>query len=180
MRRIGVAGAVAVVAVGIGLVGGTLARAGDDDKRGDASAELSGYQETPSISTAARGRFRAHLDGGRITFQLRYEGLEGGSAIAAHLHFAQRHVAGDVSAFLCGGGSKAACPAGSGGTVEGTIVSTDVIGPAAQGIAPGQFDELVRAIRAGAVYANVHTATYPTGEIRGQLRAGGHDEDDDD
>ena len=29
-----------------------------------------------------------------------------------------------------------------------------------------------RAIRAGAVYANVHTTVYPAGEIRGQLDGG--------
>jgi hypothetical protein len=40
-------------------------------------------------------------------------------------------------------------------------------GPAAQGI---DFGELVRAIRAGATYANVHTEKYPGGEIRTQLR----------
>jgi hypothetical protein len=54
--------------------------------------------------------------------------------------------------------------------VQGTLHAADVIGPAAQGIDPGQFGELVRAIRAGATYANVHTEKYPGGEIRTQLR----------
>ena len=46
----------------------------------------------------------------------------------------------------------------------------NVIGPAAQGIAAGEFAELVRAIRAGATYVNVHTTVHPGGEIRKQLR----------
>src|SRR6267143_1446342 len=46
----------------------------------------------------------------------------------------------------------------------------------AQAIAPGEFAEVVRAIRNGAVYANVHSTLRPGGEIRGQLRA---DEEDD-
>ena len=43
-----------------------------------------------------------------------------------------------------------------------------------QGIAAGEFDELVDAIRAGVTYANVHTATFQTGEIRAQLERGRH------
>ncbi len=79
---------------------------------------------------------------------------------------------GGVSAFLCGGAppasNKPACP--NSGTVTGTIVASDVIGPTAQGISAGEFDELVRAIRAGAIYANVRTDKYPGGEIRGRIQ----------
>ena len=44
-----------------------------------------------------------------------------------------------------------------------------MIGPAGQGIDPGEYGELLRAIRAGATYANVHSSKYATGEIRAQL-----------
>jgi len=40
----------------------------------------------------------------------------------------------------------------------------------AQGIAAGEIAEIIRAMRAGVTYANVHTNKHPTGEIRGQLR----------
>ncbi len=70
--------------------------------------------------------------------------------------------------FLCGGGGKPACPNVS-ATVTGTVVGADVIGPNGQGIAPGQLDEVIRAMRKGLAYANVHTTSFPTGEIRGQL-----------
>src|SRR6266571_1119295 len=36
-------------------------------------------------------------------------------------------------------------------------------------VGTGTFDEAVRAIRAGAVYANVHTTRWAGGEIRGQV-----------
>jgi len=53
--------------------------------------------------------------------------------------------------------------------VTGTITPADVIGPASQGIGAGQFDKLVDAIRAGVTYVNVHTPSFPAGEIRGQI-----------
>jgi hypothetical protein len=46
----------------------------------------------------------------------------------------------------------------------------NVIGPAAQGIAPAEFAELVAATRAGAACVNVHSSKFPAGEIRGQLK----------
>ncbi len=107
-----------------------------------------------------------------IEFELEYEGLEGGNVLFAHIHFGQRHTTGGVSAFLCGGGGKDPCPNSPDGTVEGTITATNVLGPAVQGIAAGELDELVAAIRAGIAYVNVHTATFPAGEIRGQLGKG--------
>ena len=86
-----------------------------------------------------------------------------------HIHLAQRHVPGVVVAFLCGGGGKPPCPS-PGGTVSGTITAADIVGPAEQGIAPGEFGEVVRALRAGATYVNVHSELFPAGEIRGQIR----------
>jgi hypothetical protein len=62
-----------------------------------------------------------------------------------------------------------ACPVG-GGTIHGVIRPADVgAGAAAQGLAAGEFDELVRALRSGATYVNVHSVGHPTGEIRAQL-----------
>ena len=45
-----------------------------------------------------------------------------------------------------------------------------MIGPAAQLVAAGELAELVRAIKAGVTYANVHTTAVASGEIRGQIR----------
>jgi CHRD domain len=91
----------------------------------------------------------------------------------AHIHLGQRATTGGVIAFLCGGQDKPACPDRE-GTVTGVIDAADVSGPADQGIAAGELTEAIRALRAGAVYANVHTEKYRSGEIRGQVGSKGH------
>jgi hypothetical protein len=134
-------------------------------------ADLSGYQEDPAVSTTGHGLFTASIDDNAklIFFELTYAALEGGATLAAHIHFGGRDHNGGVSAFLCGGGDKPPCPPVA-GTITGVIDAADVIGPANQGIEPGSFDELVRAMRAGVTYVNVHTTRWPGGEIRGQIR----------
>jgi hypothetical protein len=58
--------------------------------------------------------------------------------------------------------------------VTGTLRPQDVVGPAGQGIDPGEFGELVQAMRSGVTYANVHSSKYQGGEIRAQLRTRRH------
>ena len=101
----------------------------------------------------------------------------------AHLHFGQRHATGGITVWLCQSADNAApsvaaadtptCPSPS-GTVEGTIKPHQVLAQAGQGFPAGEsgFDALLQALRAGAIYANVHTDRSPGGEIRGQVRHG--------
>jgi hypothetical protein len=160
------------VAGGAAMAGG----GGSDHSRAlTTRATLTGYQEDPLVlSTTGAGRFSARVNaaGTEITYRLRYSGTEG-TVTQAHLHLGGRAQSGGVSAFLCtnlgnGPAGTQACPAAP-GVVEGTLDAADVVGPAGQGIAAGEFAELVRAIRAGAVYVNVHSSLYPGGEIRAQL-----------
>jgi hypothetical protein len=51
----------------------------------------------------------------------------------------------------------------------GVLTADDVVGPSAQGVTAGQFDELINAIRDGSTYVNVHSSLYQGGEIRAQL-----------
>jgi len=74
-----------------------------------------------------------------------------------------------VSVFFCGGPTTPPCTPGS-GSFSGSFTAADVIGPVAQGIAPGELSELIAAIREGQTYVNVHTNKHPGGEIRGQVR----------
>ena len=143
------------------------------------SKRMSGYLEVPSVSTGGRGTIEARIrNGSRIDYKLTYSGLSS-TASQAHIHFGQPSVNGGIAAFLCGGGGKPACPA-TAGSVSGTIVATDVLSVAGQGIAAGEFAELVAAMKAGFTYANVHTATFAGGELRGQVSPSGSGDGDDD
>jgi len=175
------------LAVGVAVVGlagvGTAAIAHD---RSRFNASLTGYEEVPTLSTQGVGSFQASINRGRdeIRYTLSYRGpfdaQAVGSVTQAHIHLGARAVNGGIIAFLCsnlgnGPAGTPACPAE--GTVSGTITPAQVVGPMPQGILPTEFAELVRALRAGAAYANVHTTVNAGGEIRGQI---GADDDDHD
>jgi len=144
---------------------------GDPPNTKQFKATLNGFQENPSVSSTGWGEFEAVLvDDTTLHYVFRYGGLEGGTSLFAHVHFGARTgVNGGVSFFLCGGGTKPTpCPNVE-GTVEGDVTPADVAGPAAQGIEPGSFAEIIRAMQAGHSYANIHTTRWPAGEIRGQI-----------
>ncbi|HEU4770201.1 MAG TPA: CHRD domain-containing protein [Pyrinomonadaceae bacterium] len=142
---------------------------------------LTGYQEVPSVSTTATGEFNARIsnDESRIDWELSYADLEG-AIQQAHIHFGQKGVNGGISVFLCtnlgnGPAGTQPCPAPP-ATISGTILAADVspnipatAAARTQGINTGEIDELIKAIRAGATYVNVHSTLWPGGEIRSQI-----------
>jgi len=144
------------------------------------SARLNGFNEigplsgpTGAILTDATGTVRLDLDKEatppKIAYTLTYTAGFTSPVTVAHIHFGKVHVAGGVIAFFCGGGGKPACPNPS-GSVSGVITGSDVVGPTAQNVTPGDFDALEDALTSNTAYANVHTMKFPAGEIRGQVR----------
>jgi hypothetical protein len=177
--RFRLAAAVGVVAaLAVAIVAIAAAR-GDHGIR----EKLSGYQENPALSTTGHGKFRLTVDrkAQEIHYVLTYGGLES-AATQSHIHFEKKTNNGNIVVFLCsnlgnGPPGTQTCPA-NGGTISGTIRPADVgAGAAAQGIAAGEFDEFVQAIKVGATYVNVHSVDRPGGEIRAQLVRGNHDKD---
>ncbi len=170
-----------VVAVGVAAAvtaAGNAATAGRDDPGGGRDTlreQLTGYQEDPLVlSTNGSGQVVVKINdrAQEISYRLSYAGLEG-SVTQAHIHFGGTAQSGGIVVFLCSNlpnppAGTQACPAAP-ATVSGTITPSNIIGPAAQGIAAGEFAEFVAAIRAGTTYANVHSTLYPGGEIRAQL-----------
>ncbi|MFE9692222.1 CHRD domain-containing protein [Micromonospora sp. NPDC005806] len=173
-RRFAIAAAASVVVAG--TVTGSAALADPDGTTGNTLHEqLTGYNETPlALSTTGDGQFRVQVDEGRqeISYELSYTGLEG-TVTQAHIHLGSPSQSGGISVFLCSNlgngpvGTQACPPAPV--TISGTLRPADVIGPAGQGIAAGEFAELIKALRSGSTYVNVHSTKYPGGEIRSQL-----------
>ena len=139
------------------------------------SASLAGANEVPPINTAGTADFNMTIQPSGITFSLNFSDLSSPLAVA-HLHFGVPKVNGGVMIFLCGGGAQPDCPATTSGTITGTITAANVVGPASQGVAAGDLDTALEIVRDGLSYANMHTANFGSGEIRGQVRPGlGHD-----
>jgi CHRD domain len=172
MRKRGVVIAIAAVLGALLVVSLAIAAGGKRNLQAD---RLIGYEENPDISTVARGSFEVTLDDDAqtLTYTLRYSGLEG-DVQQAHVHFGKRGVNGGVSFFLCGTAAAPGpagtptCP-GSSGTVTRTVPAAEILGPTVQGIEAGDYEELAAAMRAGRTYANVHSSTFPGGEIRAQI-----------
>jgi hypothetical protein len=141
-------------------------------------ARLRGLEEVPSISTLGQGFFLGTLNaaGTALDYTVVYFDLQG-TVTQSHIHIGQTGVNGGIVLFFCtnlappaGVPVPPACPTGGGiNTVNGTLTGANVITQTAQGIAAGEFAEVVRAIRAGHSYANVHSDLFPGGEIRGQI-----------
>jgi hypothetical protein len=158
----------------VGVLGmASVAVAGGDSRK--FSTHLDGYEEVPALSTPGIGEFRARLDHNatELRYELRFTSLES-DVTQAHIHFENETNNGGVIVFLCTniGGAPAGTPGcpNDGSTVTGTLTAASVgAGAAGQGIAAGEFDEFVRAVREGATYVNVHSTGRPGGEIRGQV-----------
>jgi hypothetical protein len=190
-----------VLLMAVGALPLAMADDGHHDKNHRLHIRLSGYNEVHfisgppaalrgAISTEARGKFTAKIDEDKqvIEYELRYRDLEGGAVSQAHIHFGQKHTVGGIVVWLCQTAGTPAppavadvnitplCPGPVEGKVTGKITPAQILPQALQGFNGGNFDELVRAIHAGAAYVNVHSLPdFGPGEIRGQLK----DHDDD-
>jgi hypothetical protein len=185
-RRTGVIAALAVVGA---LVVGAIASisAAQSGNRFDAERMQATF-EVPVVSSNATGSFQGALNTSTntVTYELTYSGLES-DVRQSHIHFAQTFASGGISVWLCETTQNPApaavaaatpdCPGPRAGTVNDSFNAAEVIGPTGQGIDAMEFSALLAAMRDGNTYANVHSASIPGGEIRGQLRPLGGDRD---
>ena len=140
-------------------------------------ALLTGQEEAPVVLTTGNGTFSAVInkDETEITYELNYADLES-NATQAHIHVGQPNVTGGIAVWLCSNlaspptpvGFSTPCPLRS-GTLTGTITGNSIVGPASQGLTTGELEQLIKAIRDGNTYVNVHSVNSPGGEIRSQI-----------
>lgn len=189
-RGVVVAAAFAVLLVGVqGLV--MADRVGDRDHNRRLRTRLSGLQEPPAVLTGARGLFEATISSDESGFEytLNYEALEA-LVTQSHIHIGQVLVNGGIAIWLCETATNPApvavaaatpdCGGPNSATVIGTVTAAQVIGPNGQGVSPGEFTEVLNAMRRGVAYVNVHSVRSPGGEIRGQLKLDENGRDWDD
>jgi hypothetical protein len=130
-------------------------------------ATLSGANEVPANSATATGTFTATLDTSTnvFTYDVTFNGLSA-NVSAGHIHGPALATASSGTtinfATLAGGTFTSGVPAG---TAHGTTTLT----AATQITATMNGDSLKKLLFAGLTYANLHTATNPGGEIRGQI-----------
>lgn len=113
------------------------------------SAKLNVKAEVPAPKGGkGTGSFSGTLNGSKLTWKLTW-GTLSGPANAAHIHLGKAGKAGNVVVPLCAG---ATCKSG----VHGTVTLKAAV---------------LKALKAGGTYVNIHTAKNPAGEIRGQIAA---------
>ena len=140
-------------------------------------SSLTGSQEVPPRTTAATGTVTLTIssDRARITYKVVTVGPFTSDVRQAHIHVQQPDVNGPVVLFYCTNLTPlAAVPTPqpcltAGGTITGTHTAADFISSAAaSALGVNTFADIVTSILNGSTYSNVHTVTFPVGEIRGQ------------
>ena len=166
--------------LGTGLLIGTNAVAHGGKGHDSIRVHMKGFEEAPVVISGASGVLELDINeaAGSIAYELSYQGLEG-AVTQAHIHIGQKNVSGGIAVWLCQTAANPApaavaaatpqCPGPNAGTVSGTLNAASVIGPVGQAIPVGAFADVIKAIRAGKAYGNVHSTAAPGGEVRGQI-----------
>jgi hypothetical protein len=163
------------------IAAAAAAGAADSPRVEEFRAVLSGFneigelnKESGAILTSGSGALDLKLDrrNETLTYTLSFQNLTS-PVTQAHIHFGKVHVPGGIMVFFCSNlpsppSGTQPCPV-NGGTVTGTLTGANVQAIAGQNVTAGDFEAVVDALLANTAYANVHTANFPSGEIRGQI-----------
>jgi hypothetical protein len=158
-----------------------LSCGGDDDDTEQLSANLTGTQEVPPNTSAAAGTATLNINEDRtqINFTLNVSTALSGDIREAHIHISPPGVNGPIVLDFCTTNrvtppanvpTPPTCPPPP-FTLTGTLTEDNLrdITQNIQGVGVNSFADAVTQILNGNSYANVHTTTFPGGEIRGQL-----------
>lgn len=145
--------------------------AGAGNGRSFTAAPLHGSNEVPANDSQGTGmaHFKLSKDGTALSYKLNVANIE--DVLQSHIHCGPADANGGVTVFLFGfvpGGVTV-----NGNLASGVITAGDVIPIADSAVCPGgisDFDDLIAQMQAGNTYVNVHTPTFPGGEIRGQIK----------
>lgn len=125
-------------------------------------AKLSASEEVPAVKSDAKGDFKLTVYKKELSYELNAEEIM--NPTAAHIHRGKKGENGPPIAGLFGGPAKEG--KFSGVLAVGTITEKSLLGD----FKGKSIADLVRLLRSGNAYVNIHTDTFPAGEIRGQIR----------
>jgi glucose/arabinose dehydrogenase len=130
-------------------------------------ATLEGRQENPAVVTTAGAvaTFALNADGTSLSYELRATAAIH-DVTQAHIHLGARGQNGPVVAFLFGLVAQGVDFQAGDVIASGVLDDDDVI---ARPLFDGTLEELVRRMRQGRAYVNLHTVANPSGEVRGQV-----------
>jgi len=128
-------------------------------------AELSAANEVPSNTSTAVGRvvLLVNREGTGAEYSVQVDGLSAGIQ-GAHFHRGAVGANGPIVLSMFFNSSGVATNAVTPGTTDLEI--NKAIG---RTVTKDQLDAFITDLRAGNIYANVHTPTRPGGEVRGQM-----------
>ncbi len=124
---------------------------------------LSGSQCVPTVETMAKGdaTFTPMNDEKALSYYVTVSDIE--NVTAAHIHLGKKGENGPPVAVIT---NEKRAGKFSGTLAEGTITQKDLIGS----MEGKSVKDLIKQIKKGNAYLNVHTDKYPNGEIRGQIK----------
>jgi len=126
---------------------------------------LNGKNEVPShpdVTATGISGFIVNSGNSKIWYQIEAEGLKG--VTQAHIHSGKVGENGPVVATLFKGSKDTV----NGALVQGSITADKLEGP----LKGKSISDLVNLIDKSSAYVNVHTQSFPDGEIRGQISKG--------
>jgi hypothetical protein len=143
-----------------------------DHGSGQFKGVLSGYNEIPAVLTTGSGQVTLAVSNDQKTLNvtLKFSNLVG-VAQTASFYLGLPGTTGGVVAPICGG-TKPACPTAATGTVTVALAVADIQAIAAQGLTAADLATALKALANGAIYVNVITDKFASGEIRGQVGRG--------
>jgi len=127
-------------------------------------ADLAGSDEVPGVTTPAKGeaKFTLSNDGKTLSYTVVVRDIE--NPVAAHIHLGASGKNGAVLAILFSGPKRE-------GLFRGNLAQSSITEKDLKGDLKGKgLTHLVALIKSGDAYVNVHTDSFPNGEIRGQIK----------
>jgi len=123
-------------------------------------ASLTGGQEVPPSGSAAKGRAWFIPNNDSMLYKIDVEGLD--TVMEVHMHMGISGQNGDPIVMLFHSG-----PTGplNGTLIQGSFTAAELYGP----MSGKTISYLLDKMNKGEAYVNVHTGSFPNGELRGQI-----------